>query len=589
MRMSQSFGTTRREVPADAQLDSHKLLIRAGFIRPLSTGIYSLLPFGWRSHRKIARIIREEIDAIGGQELRMPVVHPSRIWQETGRWDEIGPEMTRFTDRNDRDLVLAMTHEESVVDLVKGEVNSYRQLPRLIYHIQTKWRDDPRPRGGLVRVREFTMKDSYSLDTDWDGLSEQYDRHYDAYFRIFGRCGLPVRAVESDVGMMGGKRAHEFMYLTPVGEDTIVLCNNCGYAANRQLARFAKPHPNAEEPAEIEKVETPGAKTIQGLCEQLSIPAAKAAKVLFMTAQLSGDDGGEDVERLVLAMVRGDMEVNETKLTNAVRAKDLRPATEAEIRASGAEPGFGSPMGLDGVQVVVDDALAETPNVVTGANEAEYHLMNVNVGRDFEPDLVADIAAAQAGDACPECRTPLASSRGIEVGNIFQLGTRYSEATDCNFVDESGHSHPIIMGSYGIGLERTLASVAEEHRDDDGLVWPVSVAPYHVHLVTLPKDSPEVVEAGDRVYDALRSADHEVLYDDREESPGVKFADADLIGIPLRITIGQRALDQGGVELKRRDADDAAIVAEADIGDRVQAELDDLWQAVTVSSVTAHP
>jgi prolyl-tRNA synthetase len=381
--------------------------------------------------------------------------------------------------------------------------------------------------------------------------------------------------------MMGGKRAHEFMYLTPVGEDTIVLCNACGYAANRQLARFTKPSPNAEEPGEIEKVETPGAKTIQGLCEQLNVPAARTAKVLFMTAELPGDDG-EDVERLVLAMVRGDMEVNETKLTNAVRAKDLRPATEAEIRASGAEPGFGSPMDLNGVQVVVDDALAETPNVVTGANEAEYHLMNVNVGRDFEPDLVIDIAAAQAGDACPECQTPLATSRGIEVGNIFQLGTRYSEATDCNFVDESGHSHPIIMGSYGIGLERTLASIAEEHRDDDGLIWPISVAPYDVHLVTLPKDSPEVVETGDRVYEALRSAGLDVLYDDREESPGVKFTDADLIGVPLRITIGQRALDAGGVELKRRDADAAAIVAEADVPERVQAVLDELWQAVTV-------
>ena len=581
MRMSQAFGGTRREVPADAHLDSHKLLIRAGFIRPLSTGIYSLLPLGWRSHTKIARIIREEIDAIGGQELRMPLVHPSRIWQETGRWDEIGPEMTRFTDRNERDMVLAMTHEETVVDLVKGEVNSYRQLPRLIYHIQTKWRDDPRPRGGLIRVREFTMKDSYSLDTDWDGLGEQYDRHYDAYFRIFQRCGLPVMAVESDVGMMGGKRAHEFMYLTPVGEDTIVLCNACGYAANRQLAVFAKPSVDAENPQEIEKVETPGAKTIQGLCEQLDIPASKTAKVLFMTATLQNDDG-EDDEKLVLALVRGDMEVNETKLTNAVRAKDLRPATEAEIRAVGAEPGFGSPIGLDGIRVVVDDALAATPNVVTGANEAEHHLTNVNVGRDFEPDLVTDIAAAQEGDACAECGSPLATSRGIEVGNIFQLGTRYSEATDCNFVDESGHSHPIIMGSYGIGLERALASIAEEHHDEDGLIWPISVSPYDVHLVTLPKDSEEVVQTGDRVYEALQSAGLDVLYDDRNESPGVKFTDADLIGIPLRITIGQRALDAGGVELKRRDADEADIVAESEVLDRVESELETLWDKVTV-------
>lgn len=581
MRMSQAFGGTRREVPSDAHLDSHKLLIRAGFIRPLSTGIYSLLPLGWRSHRKIAQIIREEIDAIGGQELRMPVVHPARIWQETGRWDEIGPEMTRLKDRNDRDMVLAMTHEETVVDLVKGEVNSYRQLPRLIYHIQTKWRDDPRPRGGLIRVREFTMKDSYSLDTDWESLAVQYDRHYDAYFKIFQRCGLPVTAVESDVGMMGGKKAHEFMYLTPVGEDTIVLCNSCGYAANRQLAMFQKPTADTEEPREIEKVETPGAKTIEGLCEQLGVPASKTAKVLFMTAIVQSDDS-DDVDKLVLALVRGDMEVNETKLTNALRAKDLRPATEAEIRAAGAEPGYGSPIGLTGVNVLVDDALAATPNVVTGANEAGYHLTNVNIGRDFEPDVVADIAAAQAGDACSECEAELTTSRGIEVGNIFQLGTRYSEATDCNFVDESGHSHPIIMGSYGIGLERALASIAEEHHDDDGLIWPISVSPYDVHLTTLPKDGQEIVDAGDRIYGALTEAGLDVLYDDRDESPGVKFTDADLIGIPLRITIGGRALGQGGVELKRRDADDAEIVAEGDVLQRVQAELETLWQAVSV-------
>jgi len=581
MRMSQAFGGTRREVPADAHLDSHKLLIRAGYIRPLSTGIYSLLPLGWRTHRKIAEIIREEIDAIGGQELRMPVVHPSRIWQETGRWDEIGPEMTRFKDRNDRDMVLAISNEESVVDLVKGEITSYRQLPRLIYHIQTKWRDDPRPRGGLIRVREFTMKDSYSLDTDWESLAVQYNRHYDAYFRIFQRCGLPVMAVESDVGMMGGKKAHEFMYLTPVGEDTIVLCESCGYAANRQLAVLAKPKADREEAKEIEKVETPGAKTIQGLCEQLDIPASKTAKVLFMTATLQNDDG-EDVEKLVLALVRGDMEVNETKLTNALGAKDLRPATEAEIRAVGAEPGFGSPIGLSGVRVVVDDVLAEMPNVVTGANEAEYHLTNVNVGRDFEPDVVTDIAAVQAGDACADCGSPLVTSRGIEVGNIFQLGTRYSEATDCSFVDESGTSHPIIMGSYGIGLERALASIAEEHHDDDGLIWPISVSPYDVHLTTLPKDGQEIVDTGDRIYGTLTEAGLDVLYDDRDESPGVKFTDADLIGIPLRITIGQRALDKGGVELKRRNADDATIVPEADVLERVRADLEALWKTVTV-------
>jgi prolyl-tRNA synthetase len=571
MRMSKLFSQTLREAPADVEVASHRLLLRAGFVRQLAAGIFSYLPLARRSMTKIENMMREEINAIGGQEVTMPVVHPADIWKQTGRWYSIGSEMGRFKDKSGRDMALAMTHEEVVADLASKEIRSYRQLPQLIYHIQTKWRDDPRPRAGLIRAREFTMLDSYSLDADWEGLDAQYEAHYKAYFNLFNRCALPTIAVGSDVGMMGGSMAHEFMYLTPIGEDTLVICNQCDYSANRQIARFRKPAMPAEEPRPIEKVATPGVTTIDALAKFLGIPEAKTAKAVFMVATVA--EGEQDVEKFVFAVVRGDMEVNETKLANAVGAKTLRPAHDEEIRGIGAQAGYGSPVGVRGATVVVDDIVPESPNLVAGANEEGYHLLNVNFGRDYTADIVTDIAAAKEGDACPECGGPLRTSGGVEAGNIFKLGTRYTEAMGATFLDKDGKSKPVIMGSYGIGVGRLLACIAEEHHDERGLIWPVSVAPYHVHLVALAGGVGQVEETANRLYEELRAAGVEVLYDDREESPGVKFMDADLIGLPLRLTVGERSLAQGGVEMKRRDSKESAIVTAEEVVARVKSEL----------------
>jgi prolyl-tRNA synthetase len=423
---------------------------------------------------KIENILREEMNAIGGQEMTMPVAHPAEVWQATGRWYSIGPEMARFKDRKERDMVLAMTHEEVVADLCKTEIRSYRQLPQLVYHIQTKFRDDPRPRAGLIRVREFTMKDSYSLDADEAGLDKQYRAHYQAYFNIFNRCDLPTIAVGSDVGMMGGSLAHEYMYLTPIGEDTLVLCRQCGYAANRQIAKFAKSLPTQEDPRPIEKVATPDCKSIEALANLLNIPKSKTAKAVFMIA--GHEEEGGTREEFLFAIVRGDMEVNETKLANVATADWLRPATEDEIRDVGAMPGYASPIGLRSVTVIVDDAVPSSPNLVAGANEAGYHLLNTNLGRDYEATIIADIAAAGDGDACLTCGQALYISRGVEVGNIFKLGTRYSAAINAMYFDADGVQKPIVMGSYGIGSGRLLACIAEEHHDDKGLIWPITVA-----------------------------------------------------------------------------------------------------------------
>ena len=568
MRMSQLFSQTLREAPADAEVKSHKLLVRAGFIQQLAAGIFSYLPLAKRVLTKIEDIMREEINAIGGQEVTMPVVHPAEIWKETERWYQIGTEMGRFYDKSGRDMVLAMTHEEVVADLVRRTIHSYRQLPALVYHIQTKWRDDPRPRAGLIRVREFTMKDSYSLDINMDGLDRQYRAHYQAYYNIFHRCGIPVQAFKSDVGMMGGTMAHEFMYLTPIGEDTLLVCDNCGYAANRQIARFNKEPAATEELLPLEKVATPDTKTIEDLANYLDIPKAKTAKAIFMVASII--QGIESTDRLVFAIVRGDMDLNETKLTNALTAKELRPALESEIAAVGAVPGYASPIDLQDVLVVVDDAIPESPNLVAGANDEGYHYLNVNYERDYTADIIADIAAAEDNSLCPECGHPMGVQRGIEVGNIFKLGTRYSEAMGATFLDRDGKKKPVIMGSYGIGSGRLMASVAEEHNDEHGLIWPISVAPYAVHLVVLDKKAESQEQEGDvtdqpfaianNLYGQFQSAGIEILFDDRNESPGVKFNDADLIGIPIRLTVSDRSLQSGGIEVKRRDQEDKSII-----------------------------
>lgn len=579
MRMNQLFTQTLREVPADAEVTSHQLLVRAGFIRPLAAGIFSYMPLGLRVMRKIEAILREEIDALGGQELAMPVVNPADLWQTSNRWFEIDSELGRFRDKNGREMVLAMTHEEVVADLVRQEIQSYRQLPRLVYHIQTKWRDDPRPRAGMIRAREFTMLDSYSLDATEEGLDTQYRAHYQAYFNIFGRCGLPTIAVEADVGMMGGTLAHEFMYLTPIGEDTLFLCAECGFRANRQVAPFRKPIAEPEVPLPVEKVATPETKTIAALAEYLGIDKARTAKAVFLVATVM--DGQQRVDRLVFAVVRGDMELNETKLANVVGAKALRPALEAEISAIGAAPGYASPIGLQDVLVVVDDAVAASPNLVAGANELGYHLRNVNYGRDYEADIVADLASAYEGAGCPQCGKPLSMQRGVEVGNIFKLGDHFSTALDARFVDEAGMSRPVVMGSYGIGVGRLVACIAERCHDDYGLIWPATVAPFDVHLVALRGG----FEGATELYDELRAAGLDVLYDDRDASPGVKFNDADLIGLPVRLTVGQRSLDQGGVEMKLRHEAERTLVSRAQVVATVQETLGKLVAALYDSIV----
>ena len=590
MKMSQLFGQTLRDAPSDADVESHRLLLRAGFIRSLGAGIFSYLHLAKRSMQKIEAILRDEMDRIGGQEISMPVVQPAEIWKETGRWVQIGSEMGRFKDKNDHDIVLAMTHEEVVADLVRREVQSYKQLPRLVYHIQTKWRDDPRPRAGLIRVREFTMKDSYSLDADWEGLDKQYRAHYQAYFNIYHRCSLDVIAVKSDSGMMGGKLAHEYMYLTSIGEDTLLLCDGCGYSANRQVARFQKPPAAPEELNPIEKVRTPACKTIEDLANYLGLPKSKTAKAVFFMASIP--EGEELTEKFIFAVIRGDMELNETKLANTIGARDLRPATEDEIKAIGAVPGFASPLNLVGathasvLQIVVDDSIPSSPNLVAGANETDTHLLNTNYPRDYQADLVTDIAAADEGAACPECGHLLQMARGVEVGNIFKLGTRYSDSLGCTFLDRDGQQKPVIMGSYGIGVGRLLACVAEEHHDKHGLVWPITVAPFHVHLVLLRgKGTPQAEETAERLYTDLKAAGIEVLYDDRDESPGVKFNDADLIGCPVRITVSERALTQAGVEMKLRRDQEKIIVPLPEVLERLRSVIQSLRDEI-VSKVT---
>jgi prolyl-tRNA synthetase len=586
MRVSQLFSQTLREAPNDAEATSHILLLRAGFLRQLASGVFSYLPLAQRSLRKVEQIIRDEMDAIGGQEITMPVVHPADLWRETGRYFDIDAEMSRFQDRGERDMVLAMTHEEVVADLARKEIRSYRQLPQLVYQIQTKWRDDPRPRSGLIRVREFTMKDSYSLDATQEGLEEQYRRHYQAYFNIFHRCGIPTVAVAADSGIMGGKVSHEYMYLTGIGEDTIVTCAACDYAANGQVARFRRPPAATAEAAPTERVDTPETKTIDDLAALLGIETRQTAKAVFFMGRFKAEAGDGDEERLIFAVVRGDLEVNETKVANAAKALGLRPAQDDEIKAAGAVPGYASPIGVRDALVIADTSIPEAVNLVAGANEEGVHLRNVNYGRDWEAQTVADIASAREGDACDECGGALSLSRGVEVGNIFQLGTRFTDALGASFLDENGKAQSIIMGSYGIGVGRLLACVVEHSHDDGGIVWPVTVAPFHVHLVSLAKADGDARTAAEQLYADLQARGVEVLYDDRKENPGVKFNDADLIGCPVRITVGDRGLKNGIMELKvRAEEGKGTEVPVAEVVGRVDAVLEELRGAIEATVV----
>jgi prolyl-tRNA synthetase len=531
MRLSQLFFTTLRDDPSEAEMPSHRLLLRAGYVRQLGSGIYSLLPLGKRVNDRVEQVIREEQDRIGGQEMEMPVVHPADVWRASGRYDAIGPELGRFKDRNGRDMVLAMTHEEVVGLLLADVVRSYRQLPMQVYHFQTKWRDEPRARGGLIRVREFVMKDAYSCDRDDAGLDASYWAQHGAYVRTFQRLGLNTIAVASDVGMMGGSQAHEFMVLNPAGEDVLVLCEACDYAANRQVAVIPREEPAAEEALPLEEVATPGTTTIASLAAFLEIGPERTAKAAFF---VTGDG------RLVTAIVRGDHEVNETKL---------------EIKAAGMEPGYGSPIGAHETVVVIDDLIARSPNLVAGANREGVHYRNVNAGRDYAADVTADLTNAQEGDPCPTCGAPVILRNGIEVGNIFKLGTKYSDAAGATYLGEDGQAHPIVMGSYGIGVGRNTACIVEAHHDAKGIIWPVEVAPYAAHLVSIgAAREPRVTEVAERLHSLAAEAGsrREILWDDRDESPGVKFTDAELLGMPWILTVSPRSLAAGGIEVTER-------------------------------------
>jgi len=547
MRLSQLFFASLRDDPSEAEMPSHRLLLRAGYLRQLGSGIYSLLPLGKRVSDRVEQVIREEINAIGGQELEMPVVHPAEIWKESGRYFKIGPELVRFKDRGERDMVLAMTHEEVVALLLRDLVQSYRQLPMIVYHFQTKFRDEPRSRGGLIRVREFVMKDSYSCDLDDAGLDGSYRKHYAAYEKIFERLGLDAIAVRSDVGIMGGTAAHEFMVLNEFGEDTLVLCDNGDFADNQQIAEVGKPDPAPETLLPMEDVETPDATTIEALANFLGVPKSKTAKAAFF---VTGDG------RFVVAIVRGDYDVNETKLVNAIKATGgLRPATVEEITARGMQAGYGSPLGARDAVVVVDELVPRSPNLVAGANRVGWHVKNVNVPRDYAPDVVAEITNAREGDPCPNCGSPVKLRKGIEVGNIFKLGTDFSVAFGSTYLGEDGQRHPIVMGSYGIGLGRNVACIVEAHHDEKGIVWPEEVAPYAAHLVAIGgARETRVTEVAERLHDVAQSAGYwrDILYDDRDESPGVKFTDAELLGMPWILTVSPRSLAGGGVEVTNR-------------------------------------
>lgn len=563
MKMSNMLVSTLREVPAEAEIDSHKLMLRAGMIRKMAAGIYNYMPIGLKVLKNIEEIVREEMNTAGAQEFLASAVLPAELWQESGRWDVYGDEMFRLKDRNNRDFCLGPTHEEVFTDIARNEIKSYKQLPVNLYQIQTKYRDERRPRFGIMRSREFIMKDAYSFDKDQAGLDVSYDKMHDAYVKIFNRCGIDSKCVEADSGAIGGANSAEFMVKSEVGEDDVVFCSACDYAANIEKAEATPEKAEVEELLEMEKVATPDSRGIYEVSEFLKVSPKKTVKLLMFNV-----DG-----KIVGVVVRGDREVNEVKVANAAQASGdiIMASNEEYTKATNCEPGFGGPVGIKVDLLLVDEEVANMYNMILGANETGYHLKNVNYGRDFE-GVVGDFRKIESGEKCPKCGSEVTIARGTEVGHIFKLGTKYSAAMNATFIDENGKNVPFVMGCYGIGVTRTMASIIEQHHDENGIIWPLSVAPYHVSVIPVNIKDEAQMKIANKLYDELRKIGVDAILDDRNERPGVKFKDSELIGIPMRVTVGKKITD-GEVEFKLRDGEMEVIKIE-DVLEKVKSQFE---------------
>lgn len=563
MKMSNMLVSTLREVPAEAEIDSHKLMLRAGMIRKMAAGIYNYMPIGLKVLKNIEEIVREEMNTAGAQEFLASAVLPAELWQESGRWDVYGDEMFRLKDRNNRDFCLGPTHEEVFTDIARNEIKSYKQLPVNLYQIQTKYRDERRPRFGIMRSREFIMKDAYSFDKDQVGLDVSYDKMHDAYVKIFNRCGIDAKCVEADSGAIGGANSAEFMVKSEVGEDDVVFCSACDYAANIEKAEATPEKAEVEELLEMEKVATPDSRGIYEVSEFLKVSPKKTVKLLMFNV-----DG-----KIVGVVVRGDREVNEVKVANAAQASGdiIMASNEEYTKATNCEPGFGGPVGIKVDLLLVDEEVANMYNMILGANETGYHLKNVNYGRDFE-GVVGDFRKIESGEKCPKCGSEVTIARGTEVGHIFKLGTKYSAAMNATFIDENGKNVPFVMGCYGIGVTRTMASIIEQHHDENGIIWPLSVAPYHVSVIPVNIKDEAQMKIANKLYDELRKIGVDAILDDRNERPGVKFKDSELIGIPMRVTVGKKITD-GEVEFKLRDGEMEVIKIE-DVLEKVKSQFE---------------
>lgn len=563
MKMSNMLVSTLREVPAEAEIDSHKLMLRAGMIRKMAAGIYNYMPIGLKVLKNIEEIVREEMNTAGAQEFLASAVLPAELWQESGRWDVYGDEMFRLKDRNNRDFCLGPTHEEVFTDIARNEIKSYKQLPVNLYQIQTKYRDERRPRFGIMRSREFIMKDAYSFDKDQAGLDVSYDKMHDAYVKIFNRCGIDAKCVEADSGAIGGANSAEFMVKSEVGEDDVVFCSACDYAANIEKAEATPEKAEVEELLEMEKVATPDSRGIYEVSEFLKVSPKKTVKLLMFNV-----DG-----KIVGVVVRGDREVNEVKVANAAQASGdiIMASNEEYTKATNCEPGFGGPVGIKVDLLLVDEEVANMYNMILGANETGYHLKNVNYGRDFE-GVVGDFRKIESGEKCPKCGSEVTIARGTEVGHIFKLGTKYSAAMNATFIDENGKNVPFVMGCYGIGVTRTMASIIEQHHDENGIIWPLSVAPYHVSVIPVNIKDEAQMKIANKLYDELRKIGVDAILDDRNERPGVKFKDSELIGIPMRVTVGKKITD-GEVEFKLRDGEMEVIKIE-DVLEKVKSQFE---------------